>query len=129
MRHKLERVRRSLSITPEHSERGERGSEWRKGKSESYANEARGSATGRRESLPLQRRAVNITVTRGHGRVISLTQIGKCHRSLAQEVQRWNVSTRAFPRAPSLNRWRNSEIRATFSRVNCLFHSHHPFPA
>lgn len=69
----------------EHSESDETGRN-EKGKSESYANEARvchgetwiSAAT----TLP-----VNITMTRRQSRVISLTQIGRCRTSSACEGQ------------------------------------------
>lgn len=67
------------------SESGERGRAG-KGKSESYANEAR-ERHGEAWISAATAVSVNITVTCRQTGVISLTQIGRCHRSSAHEGQ------------------------------------------
>ena len=70
----------------EHSESGERGRA-RKGKSESYANEAR-ERHGEAWISAATTVSVNITVTHRQSGVSSLTQIGRCRQNSAHEGQR-----------------------------------------
>lgn len=79
-------MRRSLSITEEHNESGGKR-ESGKGKSESYANEAR-ERHGEAWISTATTVSVNITVTCRQSGVSSLTRTGRCHRNSAQEGQR-----------------------------------------